>query len=94
MIKRIKQLLGQEKLKRLGLLSLERILEVVSVCTINFYKIMMVVDKVHESSNPTIFKLGTFNERSRRSIVNKWKKVLPKTLSGELLKSAVTNLWR
>lgn len=94
MIKGIKQLLDQEKLKRLGLLSLERILKDVSVCMINFYIIMMVVDKVHESSNPTIFKLGTFNETSSRSIVNKWKKVLPKTVSGELLKRAVTKLWR
>lgn len=74
-----KQLLDREKLKSLGLLILvRRMLEVVCVCMINFYKIIMVVDKVNASSTPTVFKPGTVNETSRRSVVSKWKKVLPK----------------
>lgn len=86
MIKGIKQLLDQEKLKRLGLLSLEgRTIEDVCVCMIGCYKITTVVEKVNASSNLTTFELGTFNETSRRSTVNKWKKVIPKTVSGELL---------
>lgn len=48
------------KLKRLRLYSLERRLEDVWLCTINFCKIVVVIDKVNASSSPTAFELRDF----------------------------------
>lgn len=40
-----------------------------------FCEVRMVIDKINTSSNPTIFELRD-NETSRKSIINKWNKVL------------------